>query len=254
VNRSALERITGGCGKDRISGGFKLHVDPWTPLTLEDRLLERYVVDQPGVLFLEVNVGGRDLTRGPRRLDGVLVPGPEVQIRPQHSYNVSDVAAAVDGSVVHVLEAKRRLNRNVIGQVEVGMALFERDFTPDSVVGVAVCANGNADLEWYCSERSLRTAIYRDVLPMGSGIGTSDASDRLDLRKPPDPARKNAFLKGWEDAAGGQLYDSIRTRKTHANMGNLFGWIYGDMPTEFRDATWDRYVASIEQDRTSTGS
>jgi hypothetical protein len=90
-----------------------LNVDAWTPRTLEDRLLERYVADHPGLLFLEVAVGGRDSTRGPRRLDGVLVPGTEAQIRPPHSYNVSDVAAAVSGSVVHVLEAKKRLNRNV---------------------------------------------------------------------------------------------------------------------------------------------
>jgi hypothetical protein len=231
-----------------------LHVEAWTPRTLEGRLLKRYVADQPGLLFLEVEVGGRDLTRRPRRLDGVLVPGTELQIRPQHSYNRSDVATAVNGSIVHVLEAKRRLNRNVVGQVEVGVALFERDFTPESVVGVAVCAVGNADLEWYCSHRSLRTAIYRDVLPMRSGVETRDTSGPLDVRKPPDPARRNAFLKGWQDAIGGLLYDSIRTRKTHANMGNLFGWIYGDKPTEFRDATWDRYVASLELDGDHAGS
>ncbi len=30
--------------------------------------------------------------------------------------------------------------------------------------------------------------------------------------------------------------------KTHANMGNLFGWIYGEQPQEFKKATWETYL------------
>ncbi len=44
----------------------------------------------------------------------------------------------------------------------------------------------------------------------------------------------------------GKLYGSIHVVKTHANMGNLFGWIYGDMPEEFREATWARYVENLD--------
>jgi len=224
----------------------------WIPRTLEDSLLKRYVEDQPGELFLEVEVGSRGPNRGPRRLDGVLIPGPQLHIRPQHSYNLIDLAQAVKGSVVHVLEAKLRLNRSVIGQIEVGMALFEMDFRPGSVIGVAVCADGNVDLEWYCSERNLRTAIYMDMLPLRTGVEITGTGGPSDVRQPPDLARKNAFLKGWQDALGGVLYESVRIRKTHANMGNLFGWIYGDKPSEFRDATWDHYAASLEFDRDLT--
>jgi len=25
-------------------------------------------------------------------------------------------------------------------------------------------------------------------------------------------------------------------------MGNLFGWIYGDQPEDFKKDTWDRYI------------
>jgi hypothetical protein len=217
----------------------------WRPRTLEDRLLDRYVADRPGLLFLEVEVGGGDSQRGPRRLDGLLVPGPELEVRVQHSYVLADVAQAVDGADVELLEAKRVLNRNVIGQVEVGMALLQRDFSPASVVGVAVCAMGNADLEWYCSERDLRMAIFPELAPAPRDMGRRVADGRVEARRPPDSVRKNKFLKGWEDAVAGCLYGSVRTRKTHANMGNLFGWIYGDKPASFKDATWDRYVASL---------
>jgi hypothetical protein len=49
----------------------------------------------------------------------------------------------------------------------------------------------------------------------------------------------------WGNAVAGILYDPIHTTKTHANMGNLFGWIYGDMPEEFREETWVRYVGRL---------
>ena len=32
------------------------------------------------------------------------------------------------------------------------------------------------------------------------------------------------------------------SKKTHANMGNLFGWIYGEQPQEFKKATWETYL------------
>ncbi len=53
-------------------------------------------------------------------------------------------------------------------------------------------------------------------------------------------------MKGWEAAVEGQLYGSIQRRKSHANMGNLFGWIYGDQPEDFRIATWERYVGRLK--------
>lgn len=53
-------------------------------------------------------------------------------------------------------------------------------------------------------------------------------------------------MKGWEDAVRGRLYRSVRHTRTHASMGNLFGWIYGDRPEAFRQETWERYVRSLE--------
>jgi hypothetical protein len=219
-----------------------MQIESWKPRTIEDRLLNRYVTDHPGLLFLEVEVGGRDPNHGPRRLDGLLICGRSVDVRPQDSYTREDVAASVNGAEVHVLEAKRHLNRNVVGQVEVGMALLKRDFSPASAVGVAVCAGGNIDLEWYCYERKLHVAIY-DILPPEPT--PQDGRCPIDVRRAPDMARKRAFMKGWQNAVAGRLYDSIRKRKTHANMGNMFGWIYGDKPAEFKDETWDRYTASL---------
>ncbi|TVR02139.1 MAG: hypothetical protein EA399_00605 [Desulfovibrionales bacterium] len=97
-----------------------------------------------------------------------------------------------------MLEAKRKLNRTVIGQVQVGVALLRRDFSPASVQGVAVCAFGNPDLEWYCREQGIRTALYPMDLPKGSVRDRSDG--RVDRRKAPTPGRRQAFMRGWDAA------------------------------------------------------
>jgi hypothetical protein len=218
----------------------------WQPHTLEDHLLSAYLADYPGRLFLEVEVGTRHGERRPRRLDGLLVPGEQTSVHPPHSYSREEVAEAVRGATVHLLEAKRILNRNVIGQVEVGTALFRREFEPAEVEMVAVCRDDNIDLRWYCDERDIRSALYPDVARQArSERPDRDGGGRVDVRRAPDEARMEAFLKGWRHAAAGRLYGTIRTRKTHANMGNLFGWIYGNVPLTFREATWERYSAEF---------
>ncbi len=105
----------------------------WTPRTPEDRLIARYLKDTPGLLFLEVEVGQGNENCGPRRLDGLLVPGGGSRVRAQSTFSRADIVAAVQGQHVHVLEAKRKLNRTVIGQVQVGVALLKREFAPASV-------------------------------------------------------------------------------------------------------------------------
>jgi hypothetical protein len=216
----------------------------WSPKSLEDRLLDLYLRDNPGHLFLEVEVGQGDENCGPRRLDGLLIPGGESRVCTQGSFSRADIAAAVQGKHVHVLEAKRKLNRTVIGQVQVGVALLERMFAPTSVRGVAVYALGNPDLEWYCREQGIQMAFYPKER-RGGGRAEKRPDGRVDRRKQPNEYRRRAFMKGWDNAVAGILYDTIHTTKTHANMGNLFGWIYGDMPDEFRVATWEQYVGTL---------
>lgn len=218
----------------------------WNPITFEDRLLENYLTDNPGLLFLEVEVGTGGDNSGPRRLDGLLVPGKEMHVRPQTSYSQTEVAAAVKDNHVHLLEAKQKLNRTVIGQVQVGMALLNRGFSPASVLGVAVCAQGNSDLEWYCSQQDISMALYPEVQSVEAVKASYGPVVREDLRQAPDSGRRRAFMRGWDDAVAGTLYRSVHEKKTHANMGNLFGWIYGDKPADFRQDTWERYVDSIE--------
>jgi hypothetical protein len=215
----------------------------WEPNTLEDHLLDRYHDEHPGMLFLEVPVGGGDEYHGPRRIDGVLICGLEPVVHPQHSYTNGELQRAAEGNEVHVLEAKRTLNRNVIGQVQVGTRLLEDVVSASELVPVAVCADNNTVLQSVCDDLGFEVAIYADEHALSNReVEPSPVDGRQDIRNPPDQARKEAFLRGWSAAVDGRLYRSVRERKTHQNMGNLFGWIYGDEPLDFREATWRRYV------------
>lgn len=66
---------------------------------------------------------------------------------------------------------------------------------------------------------------------------------RKDIRNPdPQGTHRRAFMGGWTDAVSGKRYATIDSRKTHANMGNLFGWVFGAKPDDFRMQIWELYL------------
>ncbi len=69
------------------------------------------------------------------------------------------------------------------------------------------------------------------------------ATARKDLRDhDPQANHRRVFMGGWTDAVNGKRYATIDVRKTHANMGNLFGWIFGAKPQKFKDLIWALYI------------
>lgn len=72
---------------------------------------------------------------------------------------------------------------------------------------------------------------------------------RRDRRnRDPQGTHKNVFMGGWTDAVNGKRYATIDDRKTHANMGNLFGWVFGPKPDEFREQIWELYLENALND------
>ena len=66
---------------------------------------------------------------------------------------------------------------------------------------------------------------------------------RTDKRNPlPQKTHRAAFLAGWTEAEKGHLYDSNTKKKTHTNMGNLFGWIFGEKSDDFKLQIWELYL------------
>jgi len=220
----------------------------WQPITFEDKLLSRYLDEHPGELYLEFEVGGEDPTNSPRRIDGILIPGSTSVVHQQLSYKSPEQASKINTQEICLIEAKRKLNRNVIGQVEVGAGLIWKYYTPRSIIKVVVCGVGNPDLEWYCQQNEIQVFIYTEIMSGGLKQGQSDSEpqERDDIRKHPSGAHQSAFLAGWTDAVNGKLYNSIRQKKTHSNMGNLIGWIYGDKSDEFRLSMWQHYIDNSE--------
>lgn len=80
-------------------------------------------------------------------------------------------------------------------------------------------------------------------------------TERTDIRNfEPSEDHRRVFLGGWTDAVNGKLYTTVLNRKTHANMGNLFGWIYGDQSREFKLAVWYQYCdATLRDNKKSNG-
>jgi hypothetical protein len=216
----------------------------WTPSTLEDHLLQEYFSEYPGTAFLELPVSLLNDPSRARRIDAVLVPDAPSEVHPPSEYDIDKVREAIHGKSIHVIEAKYALNRGVIGQVLVAKHLIERVMEPTEVVMDVVYVEDNADLKEFCEVQGINTHPYPHVRREHSPNEPARGKDgsRIEMRNPPDEARYRAFLTGWTHAVNGRLYRSIRKRKTHANMGNLFGWIYGEQPETFKQETWERYI------------
>lgn len=221
----------------------------WTPSTFEDRLLKRYFDKNAGTAYLELPISIASEAGRARRIDAVLIRGEPEQVYPQGSYSAEEAAEAIRGREVHVIEAKHALNRGVIGQVIVAKHLIQEAMNPASATMAVVHAHDNPDLRGFCELQGIRVKEYAMGEPESPPWPPGD--DPVDVRRPPDEPRRRAFLAGWTRAVNGDLFGSIRRRKTHANMGNLFGWIHGDVPEEFRLETWRRYVENLMSKDTS---
>ncbi|MTI94359.1 MAG: hypothetical protein FH749_02570 [Firmicutes bacterium] len=193
----------------------------WKPKTAEDQLLSKYIESVPGKFYLEVPVGFGDGQSTSRRIDGVLIPGDSWEVYPRGTVSNSEQKAAFEGKHIYILEAKRELNRGVIGQVLVGLDLISRDYNPLSVKMVVVCGRGQVDLEWVCARNNIEVFIG-DFERRTTTTAAKDGGVR-DVRQPPDSARLRAFQAGWTAAVNGKLFASTLEKRTHANMGNMFG-------------------------------
>lgn len=216
----------------------------WEPSSLEDRLLQEYAKTNPGTFYLEMPVRSLSKPGRARRIDALRIPGTRTRFLKSCDYSTAEVSEAAKGQRIHVIEAKHALNRGVIGQVLVARHLVEQIMEPSEIIMDVVYVESQADLEAFCEHENIGVHAYPELGAERSRAEPDDStlSERKDERRPPDRNRRRAFLAGWTEGAEGRLYASVQKRKTHANMGNLFGWIYGDKPDEFRLATWRRYA------------
>jgi len=135
-----------------------------------EHLLNAYRQAHGGTLYLEVGVGGPDGPGGwppgsvERIIDAVLVLG-EGNDRPVMWSDVKDdFASVVAGKSVHILEAKKRLRRSVIGMVIVGVDMFKRAYpSTGPLKGVAVVEKTDPALAWWCETHQV--SVWSPVDP-----------------------------------------------------------------------------------------
>jgi len=180
---------------------------------IEDSLILKYHNDYSGKIYKEVPVGRVDNKKRQRRIDAILIEGEENNIYIWGEYSIKQVKKDIKGKKIHLIEAKRRLGRNVIGQVEVGKYLAKKDFDPKEILCIALCGKGHSDLEEYCDNKDIKVKIYKikyNNTDIDSELISEEIDNIKDIRKKPDKSRFVAFLRGWKDATNNNLYNSIK--------------------------------------------
>ncbi len=145
-------------------------METWKPKSFEDHLLYQYWSVSKGQLFLEVPIGNRKLGDWPlkskiRRIDGVRLIDETVSEIPKiyssKDYTLKGFSELCVGKTVELIEAKKSLNRLVIGQIIAGMDMFGRQYQADKIIPVILCQNGDPALEWVCEKRDIKVQIIK---------------------------------------------------------------------------------------------
>lgn len=144
----------------------------WKPpdkRTNEDNMLLKYWEKTGGRIYTEVFVGRGGIqkyARGekPRRIDGVQIFAPDLTDDILSFYKNKNLLefqkdVSGEGIVVNVLEAKRSLDRIVLGQVMVGADLLEMEYHLTHVGQIAICEFGDPVLEAVCKNRNIEVWI-----------------------------------------------------------------------------------------------
>ena len=144
----------------------------WIPVTFEDRLIAAYAERRGGKFLLEVPIGsmraGWPRGSGTRRIDAIGLPdSQEKTVIPRKELGLTDFTDAITGVDVELIEAKRDLNRLVIGQVVAGFDMLAAEYKPRSVTSVVLCSRGDPALEWVCQQRSIQVEIFDPVQDLG---------------------------------------------------------------------------------------
>jgi len=128
---------------------------------LEEKLKHQYYLRVGSPIFREVRVGRRSPNSECRWIDAVHILG----IKHVARFDVCDqksrdkFARLVSGRVVEVIEAKRKLNRSVIGQAIVAKYLFKWEYPKARAVRpVVVYRKGEGDtvLEAVCEKMHVK--------------------------------------------------------------------------------------------------
>ena len=144
---------------------------PRFPRSGEDELLERYWQDQgKPMLWLEVKLGGGGPGAWPnkrshRRLDGLMIPGLAVTGEPNVRWwgdRNHELADHVRGRPIELIEVKRHLNFDVIGQAIAGTDMFSRTYPEHGLIRQVAVVGGEPDsaLEWLCAKRGIDVVRY----------------------------------------------------------------------------------------------
>ncbi|REJ09095.1 hypothetical protein [Halobacillus trueperi] len=136
------------------------------PKTSEDKLLNKYLEEKGGHLFLEVPIGSNRRNdiwptgSKVRRFDGVVFPGNTCNIYNYKNYQDKFNSLITFNYELEVIEVKNKLNRLVIGQVIAGYDMLKREYAGKSINCRIICSEGDPALEWVCKQRNIKVSIY----------------------------------------------------------------------------------------------
>lgn len=160
--------------------------------TLEDKLLKEYWNRNPGLLFKEVELRKIEDGKRAKRTDGILIPQREKKVYSRNKFNSEKMKEVIKGEPIKVIEVKKELNRDVIGQVEVAAYLAKDEFDSQKASPVIVCGKTHSSLKKYCDHKNIEVWVAKDLEKICNNLNSRRGKKKnplLDLYK----SKKSVF-------------------------------------------------------------
>ncbi len=199
--------------------------------TIEDKLLKKYWDENPGLLFKEVKLRNIvEVEQRTGRVDGIIVPSEEKKVYCNREYKMIDVKKAVKGNNVKVIEVKKLLNRDVIGQAEVATYLIEKQFNPKKASPVVVCGRSHPDIKLYCDYKNIELFVMSDFKKI---FGSWNVKNRSVKRRVEKILGYNAVftnrdvrvLTEDDDYADLFLHNLVKNGQTYRLTRGCYSWV-----------------------------
>jgi len=118
----------------------------WIPKTVEDKLISGYLKRHTGLVFLEVPIYLKNRHENARRIDAIVIPTVEFIIYERGTYSIGHLKSEVQDKEITIIEAKKNLNRPVIGQILIGKSFLWEMMNPSIIKRPRFSAGLSSDM------------------------------------------------------------------------------------------------------------
>jgi len=200
--------------------------------TFEDGLLEKYLDKHPGKLFKEVKVGKLEDRKCSQRVDAILIPNKKKEVYCEKEIDLKKIKKELEEKSIEIIEVKAKLNRAVIGQVEVAKYLADNNFNYKKATPVIICSKIQAGLKQYCNKKNIKVVVFPGARKNLEKLSSKNNNVNLLLNSSQNLFHTQDLALLWDIQNKNTLYTTIKRYVKRGILFRVYKGFYSKIPIE----------------------